>query len=68
MKANPENFQSIILGNTGSYMLQIGDTTTKSVWSVTLLGNTINPKLTFIEHIDNILYEPSTLKRPKFLT
>ena len=38
MKANPENFQFIILGNTGSHILQIGGITTKSVSSVTLLG------------------------------
>ena len=29
MKANPDKFQFIILGNTGSHTLQIGDVTTK---------------------------------------
>ena len=37
MKANPDKFQFIILGNTGSHTLQIGDTTTESVSSVTPL-------------------------------
>ena len=35
MKANPEKFQFILLGNTGSHTLQIGDIITKSVPSVT---------------------------------
>ena len=30
MKENPEKFQFITLGNTGSHTLQIGDITTKS--------------------------------------
>ena len=34
MKANPEKFQFILLGNAGSHTLQIGDITTKSVPSV----------------------------------
>ena len=55
MKANPENFQFIILGNTGSHILQIVDITTKSVSSVTLLGATIDSKLNFKEHIDNFI-------------
>ena len=38
MKANPDKFQFIILGNTGLHTLQIGDITTKSVSFVTLLG------------------------------
>ena len=38
MKANLENFQFIILGNTGLHTFQIGDTTKKSVSYVTLLG------------------------------
>ena len=33
--------------------LQIGDITTKSVSSVTLIGNTIDSKLNFEEHINN---------------
>ena len=35
---NPDKFQFIILGNKGSYTLQMGHITTKSVSSVTLLG------------------------------
>ena len=37
MKANPENFQFVILANTGSHTFQIGDITTKSASSDTLL-------------------------------
>ena len=33
--------------------LQIGDITTKSVSSVTLIGNTIDSKLNFKEHVIN---------------
>ena len=47
MKAHSENFQFIILGKTGLHALQIGDITTKSVSSVTLLGITIDSKLNF---------------------
>ena len=52
MKANPDKFQFIILGNTGSYTLKIGDITIKSVSSVTLLGITIDSKLNFKVHIN----------------
>ena len=38
MKANPDKFQFIILGNTGSNTLKIGDITIKSASYVTLLG------------------------------
>ena len=55
MKASPENFQFIILGNTGLHTLQIGDITTKSVLSVTLLGITIDSKLNFKEHINSFI-------------
>ena len=55
MKANSENFQFIILGNTGLHTLQIGDITTKSVLSVTLLGITIDSKLNFKKHINNFI-------------
>ena len=41
-KAYPENFQFIILGNTGSHALQIADVTIKSISSVTLLGISID--------------------------
>ena len=40
MKANPDKFQFIILGNKDSSTLQIGDITTKSISSVTPLGIT----------------------------
>ena len=54
MKAHPENFQFIILGNAGLHTLETGDITTKLVSSVTLLGITIDSKLDFKEDIDNI--------------
>ena len=72
MKAQPKNFQFVILGNTGLHALQIGDITTKSVTSVTLLGITIGSKLNFKEDINNITkeaYKLYTLRRlRKFLT
>ena len=72
MKAHAENFQFIILGNTGLHTLRIGDITTKSVSSVTLLGITIDSKLNFKEDINNITkeaYKLYTLRRlRKFLT
>ena len=73
MKANPDKFQFIILGNTGSHTSQIGDITIKSVSSVTLLGITIDSKLNFKEHINNIVkkayYKLYALRRlRKFLT
>ena len=40
LKTNPDKFQFIILGNKGSYTLQMGHITTKSASSVTLLGIT----------------------------
>ena len=55
VKAHPENFQFIILGNTGLHALQIDGITTKSVSSVTLLGITIDSKLDFKEDINNII-------------
>ena len=55
LKAHPENFQFIILGNAGLHTLEIGDITTKSVSSVTLLGITIDSKLDFKEDINNII-------------
>ena len=67
MKAYPENFQFIILGNTGLHALQIGDITTKSISSVNLLGITIDSKLSFKEDINNIIneayYKLYTLRR-----
>ena len=53
MKAHPENFQFIILGNKPA--LPVVDITTKSVSSVTLLGITIDSKLNFKEDINNII-------------
>ena len=44
IKAHPENFQFVIVGNTGLHALQIGNITTKSVSSVTVLGITIDSK------------------------
>ena len=55
MNASPDKFQFIILGNKCSHTLEIGDITTKSVLSVTLLGITIYSKLNFEEHINNII-------------
>ena len=55
MTANPDKFQFIIIGNKGSHILQIGDITTKSVSSITLLGITIGSKLSFKEHISDII-------------
>ena len=55
MKANPNKFQFIILGNTGSHTLQIGDITIKSASSVTLLGITLDSRLNFKEYINNIV-------------
>ena len=73
MKANPDKLQFMILGNTESHTLQIGDITTKSVWSLTLLGITTDSKLNFKEHINNITkkayYKLYALRRlRKFLT
>ena len=73
MMANPDKFQFIIIGNKGSHILQVGDITTKSVSSVTLLGITIGSKLSFKEHVNDIIkkayYKLYALKRlRKFLT
>ena len=55
IKANPDKFQFIILGNKDSHTLQIGDITTKSVLSVILLAINIDSKLNFEEHINGII-------------
>ena len=55
LKANPDKFQVIILGNKGSRILQIGDITIKSDSSVTLLIITIDSKLNFKEYVNNIV-------------
>ena len=51
MKAHPENFQFIILGNAGLPKLETGDITLESVQSVTLLGITIDSNVVFKEDI-----------------
>ena len=72
MKANPDKFQFIILGNTGLHTLKIDYITIKSASYVTLLGITIDSKVSFKEHISNIvkkayykLYAPRRLRKPK---
>ena len=57
IKAHLDNFQFIIVRNTGLHALQIGDITTKSVSSVTVLGIAIDSKLNFKEDINNIIKE-----------
>ena len=65
---NLDNIFTNIIQDT----LQIGDITTKSVSSVTLIGNTVDSKLNFKEHSSNRkkayykLYALSRLR--KFLT
>ena len=54
VKANPDKFQFIVVGNADSHILQINDVTIKSALSVTLLGITGDSKLNFREHIDII--------------
>ena len=73
MKANPEKSQFIILRNTDSHTLQIGDITTISVSSITPPGIAVDSKLKFKEHINNVnkkaYYKLYTLRRlRKFLT
>ena len=58
MKAAPDKFQFIILGNSGSHTLQIDDITVKSASFFTVLGITIDSKLNFKEHINNIIKRP----------
>ena len=65
---NLDNIFTNIIQDT----LQIGDITTKSVSSVTLIGNTVDSKLNFKEHSSNrkkAYYKLYALRRlPKFLT
>ena len=72
IKGHPENFQFIILGNTGLHALQIGDITPKSVSSVALLGITIEWKSNFKEDtniIKEAYYKLYVLRRLRtFLT
>ena len=53
VKRHPENFQFIMLGNTGLHPLQIGNIITKWVSPVTILVITINSKLIIKEDINN---------------
>ena len=55
MKAHLENFQFVILGNTGLHTFQIHHITTKSVSTVSLLSTTIDSKLKFKEDVNNII-------------
>ena len=55
MKANPDKFQFITLGNRGSHTLKIGDITIELASYVTLLVITIDSKLNFKEQINNIV-------------
>ena len=73
MEANTDKFHFIILGNTNSHILQMGDITTKSVSSLIQLGITIDSKLNFKEPISDIIkkayYKLYALRRlRKFLT
>ena len=65
---NLDNIFTNIIQDT----LQIGDITTKSVSSVTLIGNTVDSKLNFKEHSSNrkkAYYNLYALRRlRKFLT
>ena len=54
-QANPDKFQAIVLGNTGSLTFQFNNTTIESNLSVTVPGITIISKLNFKEHINNII-------------
>ena len=62
MKANPDKFQFIILGNKDSHTLQFGDITTNSVSSVTLLGITIDSKLNFKETYQYFFFKKTYYK------
>ena len=71
MKANPDKFQFIILGNAGSDTLQIGDITIKSVSSVHYLVLLLIQN--FKEHINNIIKKAyyklyALIRLRKFLT
>ena len=54
MKAHLENFQFVILGNTGLHTFQIRHITTKSVSTISLLSTTIDSKLKF-KDVNNII-------------
>ena len=69
LKANPEKFQFMVLGDKHSkqYKLKISGSTIYSPKSVKLLGITIDKKLNFNCHIENICnaasYKLSALQR-----
>ena len=67
-ESKPDKCQFIILGNTFSHTLQICDITVKSASSVTLLGITIDPKLNFKEHINNIVKDLSNIRKSQNLS
>ena len=56
LKTNPKKFQIMVLGNTirPSVMLKIGSISIKETKKVTLLGITIDERLTFKDHISNV--------------
>ena len=54
MKANPEKFQFMVLGSRNKFSLNIDGINIESKELVTLLGLTIDNKLTFEKHISNL--------------
>ena len=55
LKANPSKFQFMVLGKTtGTFILKIKNTIIKSSSTIILLGITIDRKLDFAEHINNV--------------
>ena len=67
-ESKPDKCQFIIQANTFSHTLQIGDITVKSASSVTLPGITIDPKLNFKEHINNIVKKLSNIRKSQNLS
>ena len=57
LKANPEKFQFMILGDKTCYkhILKINSTCVQSRDDVTLLGVTTDKNLTFKKHVDNLV-------------
>ena len=75
MKANPGKFQFMILGDKShhKHVLKINSIKVEASGDVLLLGITIDKKLTFKQHVENICrkaqYELHALRRiRKFLT
>ena len=54
MVANPDKFQTIFLGTTNTVDIEIGNFTVSSSNNVKLLGVTLDNKLTFYPHIQNV--------------